>query len=191
MSTAYAFAAVSAVIRGRLAAYLTASGVSASVGGLTFTALPPDRVPTGAQEKNGINIFLYRVSRNQGWANVGPPTRNAGGGAVTAPPLGADLHYVISAYGADSFTGDILLGHVVAAFFEEPVLTRAAIRKALAPNPPDPTIPVPAAAVPARRPARAGEDRPHQPRRPRSSRACGRRSPRRTGRAPTSTSAWC
>ena len=145
MSTAYAFAAVSAVIRGRLAAYLTASGVSSAVGGLTFTALPPDRVPTGAQEKNGVNIFLYRVSRNQGWATIGPPTRNAGGNPVAVLPLGADLHYVISAYGSDSFTGDILLGHVVAAFFEEPVLSRAAIRKALAPNPPDPTIPVPAA----------------------------------------------
>ena len=85
MSTAYAFAAVSAVIRGRLAAYLTASGVSSAVGGLTFTALPPDRVPTGAQEKNGVNIFLYRISRNQGWATIGPPTRNAGGNAVAAP----------------------------------------------------------------------------------------------------------
>jgi hypothetical protein len=84
------------------------------------------------------------VTRNQGWANVGPPSRNAAGNAVAAPPLGADLHYVISAYGQDSFTCEILLGHVVAAFHEEPVLTRAAIRKALAPNPPDPTIPPPA-----------------------------------------------
>jgi hypothetical protein len=141
VSTAYAFAAVTAVLRSRLTSYLAAAGVSAGIGGVTVTALPPDRVATGPQERNGLNLFLHRATRNQAWANAGPPPRSSAGDAVAALPFGADLHYVVSAYGQDVFAHDILLGHAVALLHEEPVLTRAAIRRALAPNPPDPSIP--------------------------------------------------
>jgi len=141
MTTPYAFGAVTAVLRSRLTATLAASGVSASVGGVKVTALPPDRIVTGKQEENTINIFLHHVSRNPGWANVGPPPRNGAGDLVAPTPMGVDLHYVVSAYGQDPLATDILLGHATAAFADEPVLTRAAIRRALAPTPPDPTIP--------------------------------------------------
>jgi Pvc16 N-terminal domain len=105
------------------------------------TTVPPDRLDTGAQEKNVVNLFLHRVSRNPGWANLGPPPRDSQGNEVAAPPLGVDLHYIVSAYGQDPLTAEILLGHAVAALYEQPVLPRAAVRRALAPNPPDPALP--------------------------------------------------
>ena len=141
MSSPYALAAVTAVLRSRLTISLAASGVPSSVGGVSVTALTPDRILTGAQEGNSINLFLHHVSRNQGWANVGPPPRSEGGDLVANPPLGVDLHYVVSAYGQDPLTAEILLGHVVTAFHDEPVLTRGAIQRALTPNPPDPSVP--------------------------------------------------
>jgi hypothetical protein len=146
MTTPFALGAVTAVLRSRLTAALAASGASASVGNVSVTALPPDRLPVGAQERNGINLFLHHVSRNPGWANLGPPPRSADGDLVASPPLALDLHYVVSAYGQDPLTAEILLGHAVATFHDEPVLTRAAIRRSLAPTPPDPSIPASVAA---------------------------------------------
>lgn len=141
MSTAFALGAVSAVLRQRLSASFSAAGLAAAVGGVTITVTSPDRVPVGAQEANRVNLYLHRVSRNQAWANLGPPPRAGDGSLVSQLPVGLNVHYVISAYGQDPFTTDILLGHVVAALSDEPVLTRAAIRHALSPNPPDPSLP--------------------------------------------------
>lgn len=141
MSTPFALGAVTAVLRQRLTASFMTAGVSAAVGGVTVTATSPDRVPVRDTEANRVNLYLHRVSRNLGWANAGPPPRSSTGDAVSILPTGLDLHYVISAYGQDQFTTDILLGHVVAALADEPVLTRAAIRQALAPDPPDATVP--------------------------------------------------
>ncbi|MGK5444203.1 DUF4255 domain-containing protein [Micromonospora sp. URMC 105] len=145
MSTAYALAAVTAVLRGQLMAYLRATGASSAVGGVSVSAGPPDRVAVGNQEPNQVNLFLARVTRNPTWANLGPPPRSAGGDEVAVLPLGVDLHYVASAYGHDPLTGEILLGHLLAMLHETPVLTRTAIRRALAPDPPDPTMPAPVA----------------------------------------------
>ncbi|MFG3689657.1 DUF4255 domain-containing protein [Micromonospora sp. NPDC047740] len=145
MSTAYALAAVTAVLRGQLMAYLRATGASSAVGGVSVSAGPPDRVTVGNQEANQVNLFLSRVTRNPTWANLGPPPRSSAGEDVAAPPLGVDLHYVASVYGHDPLTGEILLGHVLAMLHETPVLTRAVIRRSLAPEPPDPTLPAPVA----------------------------------------------
>ncbi|MER7421121.1 DUF4255 domain-containing protein [Micromonospora peucetia] len=145
MSTAYALAAVTAVLRAQLMAYLRATGASSAVGGVSVSAGPPDRVTVGNQEGNQVNLFLSRVTRNPTWANLGPPPRNTAGDDVAAAPLGVDLHYVASVYGHDPLTGEILLGHLLAMLHETPVLTRAAIRRSLAPDPPDATLPAPVA----------------------------------------------
>ncbi|MEU9511014.1 DUF4255 domain-containing protein [Micromonospora sp. NPDC048170] len=145
MSTAYALAAVTAVLRAQMMAYLRATGASSAVGGVSVSAGPPDRVTVGNQEGNQVNLFLSRVTRNPAWANLGPPPRSAGGDDVAAVPLGVDLHYVASVYGHDPLTGEILLGHLLAMLHETPVLTRAAIRRSLAPDPPDATLPAPVA----------------------------------------------
>jgi len=141
VTSPHAIAAVTAVLRSRLTGYLSSAGVTSSVGNVSVTALPPDRLATGQQEKNQINLFMYRVSHNPGWANLGVPPRDAAGTRVAAPPLALDLHYVISAYGQDLFTAEILLGHGLLALHQEPVLGADRIRSALAPTPPDPSVP--------------------------------------------------
>lgn len=141
MTSPYAIAAVTAVLRSRITAFLTQAGVSAAVGNVSVTALPPDRLVTGQQEANQVNIFMHRVSHNPGWANLGVPPRDSSGVRVAAPPLALDLHYLICAYGQDLFTAEILLGHALMALHEEPVLGRDTIRAALTPNPPDPSLP--------------------------------------------------
>jgi hypothetical protein len=63
MTSPDAIAAVSAVLRSRITAFLNSSGAAASVGNVSVTALPPDRLATGQQEKNQINLFLHRHRR--------------------------------------------------------------------------------------------------------------------------------
>jgi len=109
-----------------------------SIGGeVTVSALPPDRVLVNGQpETNRLNLFMYHVTPNPGWRNVGLPSHDASGERVSNPPLGLDLHYLLTAYGATEFQAEILLGFGMQMLHEAPVLTRDAIRRALTPNQP-------------------------------------------------------
>jgi hypothetical protein len=100
---------------------------------VTVTALPPDRVKTDEQsEQPQLNLFLYRVAPNTGWTNFALPSRDDRGARLTNPPLAIDLHYLLTAYGHKDFDGEILLGYAMQLLHETPVLTRDAIRTALA-----------------------------------------------------------
>jgi hypothetical protein len=135
MSTALAIASVTAVLKDLLNNSLIDHDVSSSVGNVLVTALPPDRIATGdAGEKPQLNIFLYQVTSNQGWRNVGLPSRNQNGDRLTNPPLALDLHYMLSAYGAKDLHTEILLGYGMQLLHETPVLTRDAIRRSLGPS---------------------------------------------------------
>lgn len=140
MSTAYAMAAVTAVLRRRLHTRLTEADVAAAVGTVPVSTIPPDRVVTGT-EPTQLNIYLHRVTPNPGWCNRDLPSRDAGGARVSAPPLALDLHYLMTAYGKDPFVAEVLLGHAMQVMHERPVLTRDEVRAALNATPPDPSIP--------------------------------------------------
>lgn len=133
MSSPLAIAGVTAVLRDLLNNTLVDQDVSGSMGGnVTVSALPPDRVvPPGGDEPDQLNVFLHQVSRNPGWSNVGLPSRDARGDRIANPPLALDLHYLLTAYGADSLHAEILLGYGMQVLHENPVLTRGAIRHAL------------------------------------------------------------
>jgi hypothetical protein len=104
---------------------------------VTVSALPPDRVLiSGTTETSRINLFMYQVTHNQGWRNVDLPSLDATGQRIDAPPLCLDLHYLISAYGANELHAEILLGYALHLLHETPVLTRDAIRRTLAPASP-------------------------------------------------------
>jgi hypothetical protein len=138
MSTALAIASVSAVIRDLLNNGVIDHNVSAVVGtDVIVSALPPDRVDAidaiPAERKSRLNLFLYQVTPNAAWRNVGLPSRNGNGDRISNPPLALDLHYLLTAYGAEEMHAEILLGHGMQLLHETPVLTRAAIRTALAP----------------------------------------------------------
>jgi Pvc16 N-terminal domain len=134
MSTALAVAATTEAMRRLLDQWLQDSGVDAELGGghATASAVPPDTlVVTGAGARLGLNLFLHRVSLNQGWRNIDLPSVDGAGNRVTNPPLAVDLHFVLSAYGATELQPETLLGHGMQALQRHPVLTRAQLRDLL------------------------------------------------------------
>ncbi len=135
MSSALALAAVTAVLKDLLINGLIDRDLNASIGDVSVTALPPDRIATGAEEQSQLNLFLYNVSPNVGWRNAELPSRTNGGERATNPPLALDLNYLLTAYGAHDFHTEILLGYAMQLLHENPVLPRAAIRTALSPTP--------------------------------------------------------
>jgi hypothetical protein len=141
MSNGYAIAAVTAVLRSTFNRCLAAADPAGTVGNVTVSALPPDRITLGAAEPAQLNLFLYQVTPNQAYRNVQLPSVAADGTPVSGPPLGLDLHYLLTVYGSEQYFGEIILGHALQAVHDAPVLTRGAIRDALSPSVPDPTLP--------------------------------------------------
>jgi hypothetical protein len=123
MSSANAIAAVTFVLRHLLDNRLIRQSVSASIGEVTVSALPPDRIAAGADERSRLNLFLYRIT---------PHAALRGGNGVAPRQLALDLHYLLTAYGEQDFQAEILLGNAVQLLLETPVLTREAIEQTLA-----------------------------------------------------------
>ena len=127
MSGPFALAAVSAVLR-RLILEQLGSADLASFGNIRATALPPDQITTGAQEAPQLNLFLYQVTPNPGWRNVGLASRSASDERLSNPPLALDLYYLLSAYGAAELQPEALLGYAMQVLHEVPFLSRDFIR---------------------------------------------------------------
>jgi hypothetical protein len=137
MSNALAIASVTAVLKDLLNNGLIDHDVASSVGNVNVTALAPDRIDTTTtNQQSQLNLFLYQVTPNAGWRNVGLPSRDSRGERISNPPLALDLHYLLTAYGALEFHSEILLGYGMQLLHESPVLTRDAIRQSLAPPTP-------------------------------------------------------
>jgi hypothetical protein len=130
MSSALAIAAVTAAIKDLLNDGLLNHDLS-QIGSFSVTASPPDRIATGPNEPNQLNLFLYQVSANLGWRNVGLPSRNGAGARLGSAPLALDLHYVLTAYGAQDLNAEVLLGYAMQLLHETPVLTRDQLRTVL------------------------------------------------------------
>lgn len=122
-SGALALASVTAVLKSLLENGLANRAVTSELGGETsVSALPPDRVAIGAEERPQLNLFLYHVT-----PHTGLPAADGG-----AAPLSLELHYLLTAYGAQDLQTEILLGHALQLLHERPALARPAIREALA-----------------------------------------------------------
>ena len=132
MSSPLAIAAVTAVLRDLLNNGMVDHDITGAIGNnVTVTALPPDVIKI--DEVNGrtqLNLFLHQVVPNTGWRNMGLPSRDASGGRMDNPPLALDLHYLLTAYGAEELHAEILLGYGMHLLHEVPVLDRQAIRTA-------------------------------------------------------------
>ncbi|NMF62509.1 DUF4255 domain-containing protein (plasmid) [Brasilonema octagenarum UFV-E1] len=136
MSHTLSLVAVTAVLKDLLENGLVNDSITASIGDVIVTALPPDRISVGTDERAQINLFLYQVTQNRNvdWIaqeipGKRPPTvkeiRSAN------PPLALDLHYLLTAYGAKDFQSELLLGYVMQLLHEMPVLTSDIIETAL------------------------------------------------------------
>jgi len=131
MSSALAIASVTAVLKNLLDNGMIDDQVTVSVGSVAVSALAPDLIPLDQNAGGRLNLFLYRVTPNQGWRHVGLPARDAAGDRVANPPLALDLHYLLTAYAAHDLHAEILLGYGMRLLHETPVLSRPAIRRAL------------------------------------------------------------
>src|SRR5262249_25797651 len=132
MSSPLAIAAVTAALKDLLNDGMLNHDLS-SVGSFSISALPPDRITTGQTEPNQLNLFLYQVTANQGWRNIGYPSHDPSGTRIDNPPLALDLHYLLTAYGSQDLNAEILLGYAMELMHLTPVLPRAALRAVLAP----------------------------------------------------------
>jgi hypothetical protein len=134
VSSALAIASVTAVMKDLLNNGLIDHNLADTVGNVDVSALAPDRVDQilANKESSRLNLFLYQVTPNTGWRNASLPSRDARGERVSNPPLALDLHYLLTAYGAFDLHAEILLGYGMQLLHETPVLTRNAIRTALA-----------------------------------------------------------
>ena len=134
MSSPLAVGAVSAVLRNFLDNGMI--DVGAPLSPVKVTAVAPDLIKLDDPDQPpSLNLFLYRTSLNQGWAEVGLPSFDSNGSRISSPPLALNLHYLLTAYGQSDFQAEILLGYAMHLLHERPVLDRAAIRRALDPSP--------------------------------------------------------
>ena len=130
MSNALAIAAVSNVLKDLLNEGLIDNEYAE---GVKVTAGPPVANPSvGSGAQAQLNLFLYAVTPNQGWRNVGLPARDADGQPVGNPPLALDLHYLVTAYDQRDLHAEALLGYAMQLLHEHPVLSRKSIRTSLA-----------------------------------------------------------
>ena len=143
MSSPLAIGAVSAVLRNLLDNGLVE--IPPPLSPVKVTAVAPDTIDLEEAEPSpSLNLFLYRTSVNQGWAQVGLPGFHGNGSRISHPPLALDLHYLLTAYGFADFEAEVLLGYAMHVLHERPVLDRPAIRRALDTGPLDPSILPPA-----------------------------------------------
>ena len=131
MSTELAIAAVTAVVRNLLDNAMVDDHVVSAVGNVRVSALAPDLIPLAPDAPSQLNLFLYQVTANLGWRNVGLPSRDDKGDRRTNPPLALDLHYLLTAYASRDLHAEILLGHGMQILHESPGLSRDAIRRGL------------------------------------------------------------
>jgi hypothetical protein len=125
MAGALALAAVTALLKHRLDNGLASAGVTSELGGdATVSALSPDRIASGADERAQLNLFLYLVTPHPGF-------RGNGHSKPGSRPLAVDLHNLLSAYGSQDFQTEILLGHALQLLHDTPVMERETIRKTL------------------------------------------------------------
>lgn len=134
MSNALSIAAVTAVIKDLLENGLVSDAIATSIGDVMVTALPPDRISVGSDERPQLNLFLYQMSqnRNADWVAGefrGKQTRPTAGSIN--PPLALNLHYLLTAYGAKDFQSEILLGYAMHLLHKTPVMSRDLIETAL------------------------------------------------------------
>lgn len=132
MSNALSIATVTAVIKNLLENGLVSDAIAASVGDVLVTALPPDKIQVGSDERAQINLFLYHVTQNRNVDWISQEYRNRYSTTRTAnPPLALDLHYVLTAYGAKDFQAEILLGYAMQMLHKLPIITSNTIENAL------------------------------------------------------------
>ncbi len=128
MSNALAVAAVTTTLRSFLTNVL--GGV------ISVTAKPLDEARQTAFDQ--VNLFLYQVTTNAALRNTPMPGQTKPGESGH-PPLALSLYYLVTAYGQNNEDGSAhrLLGQVMGALHDHPLLSPDEIRSATQASLPD------------------------------------------------------
>jgi hypothetical protein len=93
-----------------------------------ISTLAPHTIKSDPDE-NGLNIFLFLVTINQGYLNYDLPRRDTRGRIISNPLVGLDLHYLLTPYSIDNneILTQQILGSTIRILHEKSVLTRQII----------------------------------------------------------------
>jgi hypothetical protein len=134
VSNALAIAGVTAVLKDLLDSGFIEQSIFDNLGhGVNVSAQAPGAIQAANDTTPRLNLFMYQVTPNAAWRNVGLPSRDSSGQRISNPPLALDLHYLLTAYGKADLEAELLLGYAMQLLHETPVLAREAIRRALKP----------------------------------------------------------
>ena len=99
---------------------------------IEVTTQPLDKARDGDTSRNQVNLFLYNAPLNQGWRNQPLPAQIRSGESGQ-PPLGLNLHYLLTAYGEENkeLISQWLLGQAMETLHDFPLLKRERISAAL------------------------------------------------------------
>ncbi|MEM1395452.1 MAG: DUF4255 domain-containing protein [Cyanobacteria bacterium P01_A01_bin.80] len=138
MSNGLSIAAVTAVIKNLLENGLVNDAIVSSIGDVLVSAIPPDKIEVGKDERAQINLFLYQVTQNRNVDWISPEFRDRHSrigvnnkDEFTNPPLALDLHYLLTVYGSKDFQTEILLGYAMQLLHISPILKTEVIEAAL------------------------------------------------------------
>lgn len=134
-SNALVLATVTALLKNLLENGMVDRGVTTNMGADTnISALPPDRVDTGSDEKPRLNLFLYQIRpRGLDYPSRYAPTDTRPDRLVNVNgSLCFELHYLVTAYGAEDLHLEVLLGYAIEMLHDTPILTGERIRAQLA-----------------------------------------------------------
>ncbi|MDB9444315.1 DUF4255 domain-containing protein [Sphaerospermopsis kisseleviana CS-549] len=142
MSNALSIVAVTAVLKDLLENGLVSDSITASVGDVLVTAIPPDLIKVGSDERAQLNLFLYQVTQNRNvdWISQEFRTKHSSINSINSinksprsvnPPLALNLHYLLTAYGAKDFQAELLLGYAMQLLHRTTVISSELIANAL------------------------------------------------------------
>ncbi len=118
MSDALAIASATEALRAHLQNGL--NRYADRVGDVRVSVLPPDRIAGGADERSQLNLFLYRVAPAA--SGDAQRAKSLAGEASRPARLALDLFYLLTAYGAQDFHTEVLLGGALKLLTESPTL---------------------------------------------------------------------
>ncbi|MDZ4877417.1 MAG: hypothetical protein CLLPBCKN_006852 [Chroococcidiopsis cubana SAG 39.79] len=118
MSSQLILIAVTAVLKDLLENGLVESAaIMSSLGDLKVTTQPPDRISVGTDDQTQLNLFLYQMTQNRNADWIAQKRRNRNQSVENPgsekPPLGLNLHYLLTAYGSKDFQTEWILGHAM------------------------------------------------------------------------------
>ena len=132
MSHRLILASVTAILKNIIENGLVDRAITTSIGSESLVAaLPPDRIATGADEKAQLNLFLYHVVP-KGLNSQSRHANTVDGEPSNRTPQALDLYYLLTAYGAQDFQIELLLGHALEVLNEHVLLTPEMIEATLA-----------------------------------------------------------